>query len=160
MPRKTTAERFWEKVEVKEPHECWPWTATKAPDTGYGQFYDGARLVKPHRHVFELANGPIPEGKVIDHTCHNEAECRDVPCQHRACCNPAHLEAVTQSVNSIRGRTGDHQSEKTHCPANHPYSPENTIWGRGGRRRTCRTCNRVYQRRYNEKRKLRQAHGG
>ena len=35
----------------------------------------------------------MPEGLVIDHKCRN-----------RLCCNPDHLEAVTQAVNVQRGK--------------------------------------------------------
>lgn len=148
-------DRFLAKVDTSAgPESCWPWTGyVDTEENGYGQFWNGEALVRAHRHAFEIAKGPIPEGLVIDHTCHNESDCQDVPCQHRACCNPSHLEAVTQSINSIRGRSGDHQSAKTHCPNGHPYSVENTLVRRGGRHRVCRECNRVHQRNYNAKRK-------
>ena len=64
-----------------------------------------------------------------------------------------HLDATTQSINSIRGRSGDHQRAKTHCPSGHPYSEANTILRDGGRQRVCRTCNRAAQIKYNAKRK-------
>lgn len=148
--KRTVAERFWEKVDTSAgPDACWPWTAFKN-EHGYGQFHDGTRLVRAHRHSLEMAEGPLPEGMVVDHACHNEADCTDVPCQHRACCNPAHLEAVTQKVNSIRGRSGAHQQEKTECPKGHPYSEENTLLRNNGKHRICRACNRASQRRYNE----------
>lgn len=149
---KTREERFWSKVDRRGPAECWPWTATLG-DTGYGQFYDGTRLVKAHRYGYEATVGPVPVGLVVDHTCHNDADCTEVPCAHRACCNPAHGEAVTQSINSIRGRTGDHQLAKTHCPQDHEYTPENTILRNGGKHRVCRACHRTHQNNYNARRK-------
>ena len=45
------------------------------------------------RLAYELAKGAIPIGHVIDHRCRN-----------RGCLNPSHLEAVTDSVNTIRIR--------------------------------------------------------
>lgn len=152
MSNETVEERFWSKVDRRGPDDCWEWTAYVG-DNGYGQFWDGVRLVKSHRFAYLVTKGFIAPGLVADHTCHNEAECTNVPCHHRACCNPAHLEAVTQSVNSIRGHSGDHQTAKTHCPSNHPYSPENTILSRHGKHRVCRECNRRAQARYNAKRK-------
>lgn len=150
----TIEERFWAKVDRSGGADaCWPFTGFVDDGSGYGQFHDGQRLVKAHRFSYEAAKGAVPAGLVVDHDCHNDADCTTVPCAHRACCNPSHLEAVTQSINSIRGRTGDHQTAKTHCPRGHEYSPENTILRRGGRHRVCRACNRVTQSNYNARRK-------
>jgi len=50
----------------------------------------------------------------------------------------------------------DHNSNKTHCPQGHPYSPENTF--HDGRGRKCRECHRrtvrESNRRYRARRKL------
>lgn len=63
------------------------------------------------------------DGLQIDHKCRN-----------RACCNPAHLEAVTVAVNVQRGASG---SLVTHCPKGHELTESNTI--RDPRRR-CKIC--------------------
>jgi hypothetical protein len=154
MSNETILERFWSKVDRRGPDDCWPWKGyVDVKGNGYGQFWDGMHLVKSHRFAYILTNGFIAPGLVADHTCHNDADCTDVPCQHRACCNPGHLEAVTQSVNSIRGHSGDHQSTKACCPKSHPYSLENTLIRSNGRQRVCRECNRQSQARYRAKRK-------
>ncbi len=73
-------ERFWSKVGVRGPDECWEWAAYVRPD-GYGGFRFGGREVHAHRAAFFLTNGYLPEsGRVVRHTCDN-----------RQCCNPAHL---------------------------------------------------------------------
>jgi hypothetical protein len=57
--------------------------------------------------------------------------------------NPAHLELVTNRENQMRGeafvRTN---ASKTHCPAGHAYTPENTIRMpmAGHVARRCRAC--------------------
>ena len=148
-------ERFWAKVDRSGGSDaCWPWMGyVDETGNGYGQFWDGDHLVKAHRFIYTKECGTVPLGLVVDHTCHNGTGCTDVPCVHRRCCNPKHLEVTTQSINSIRGRSGDHQSAKTHCPKGHAYSPENTLSRQGGRHRVCRECNRAHQRKYNAKRK-------
>ena len=82
--------RFFAKVEQTDG--CWMWRAARGGTGGpvYGLFRDG-RMVYAHRWAYEYAIGPIPEGYQIDHLCR-------VP----LCVNPAHLEAVTPSENTIR----------------------------------------------------------
>lgn len=131
-------ERFWAKVDkngpVPEyaPHlgPCWPWTAG-GDGNGYGYFRVGAKRVLAHRFVYELLVGPIPEGLQIDHLC-----------RVRACCNPDHLEAVTQRENLLRGAGHPAvNAAKTHCVNGHEFTPENTYVWHGGRH--CRACRRA-----------------
>lgn len=76
--------RFWWKVEKTKT--CWNWTGrTRA---GSGQYWLHGRHWEAHRVSFELANGPIPDGLLIDHICFN-----------RACVNPDHLRLATRKQN-------------------------------------------------------------
>ena len=131
------AERFWSKVDKSGgPDACWPWTGCVG-DNGYGQFWDGARIVKAHRFAAEVGREPID----VDHTCHNGGGCKGgKTCAHRRCTNPSHLEAVTHQVNAARGETGKRSTPwKMHCIRNHKYTPENQyIDGKGHQR--CRRC--------------------
>jgi hypothetical protein len=94
------------------------------------------KYVGAHRRVWELINGPIPEGLQIDHV-HARG------CRVRACLNVAHLELVTPAENSRRGLCG---VLRTHCRHGHELTEENTV--RRGGRRDCRTCSRDRGREY------------
>lgn len=133
MTSKSVHQRFWEKVD--KSGECWLWTG--AASNGYGEFwYDGERRKqKAYRVAYEWARGPVPTGLELDHLC-----------EVRECVNPAHLEAVPHRVNTLRGNTvAAKNALKTHCPAGHEYSEENTYQYSDGRRQ-CRICRRASQR--------------
>lgn len=126
-------------VAIDPETGCWQWTASIRSD-GYGEvkFRGHTRLV--HHAAYELLVGPIPDdGLVFDHLCRN-----------RACCNPEHLERVTQGENLARGHHANRA--KTHCPQGHEYTPENTGRASGGARR-CLTCKRLDSRRRRAARK-------
>lgn len=108
-----TIARFWSKVEVGRPADCWPWQAATS-SAEYGRFKIDGVLVSPHRFAFELVNGPIPQGPgyhgtVIRHTCDNSR-----------CCNPAHMALGSQRDNVRdmidRGRQGDHSRPRILTP--------------------------------------------
>lgn len=113
---------------------CWEWIACIG-DHGYGQFWDGKRLVKAHRWAFEYFNKRIiPLDLEPDHLCRN-----------RKCVNPSHLELVTRSVNILRGDNPDVQRKRhaarTHCIHGHLFDKVNTYFRLNGGR-SCRTCKR------------------
>lgn len=89
--------RFWSYVDKSEG--CWNWTGSKT--SGYGNIRHEGRGLYAHRISYEFAHGPIPDGMVIDHICHNPA-----------CVNPAHLQAVTHRQN-LENQRGAHPRNQT-----------------------------------------------
>jgi hypothetical protein len=69
--RGTLEERFWEKVDIRAEDECWPWTASKNRDNGYGRIKFEGKYVLAHRIAYSLAYGPIPPGMEVCHSCDN-----------------------------------------------------------------------------------------
>lgn len=59
-----------------------------------------------YRFVYEVRNGQIPKGFVVDHACHDPKQCEGGnDCSHRACVNPNHLRAVSAEHNASSERT-------------------------------------------------------
>lgn len=142
-------ERFWSKVDMGGPDECWLWTA--ATVRGYGSFWWNGTQRGVHRLVYaEVHDLDYLPSLSIDHTCHNaDPECiGGQTCVHRRCVNPAHLEQVTSGVNLLRSTLtlASKEAQTTHCPAGHEYTDENTyVWRK---MRHCRECARVRSREY------------
>lgn len=131
MTRTTTAanEKFWDRV-VKSPG-CWEWIGSISK-WGYGiwQPHRGVSL-RAHRVSYEATVGPIPDGLVLDHLCRN-----------KRCVNPAHLEPVTDRVNTLRGvGPSAVNATKAACVHGHPFTTENTFIESDGRR-ACQACRR------------------
>lgn len=137
--RRPAKERFMSKFRVNPEIGCHEWTACKGKD-GYGRFNTGGKhgpVVRAHKFSYETFKGPIPDGLQIDHLCRN-----------RICCNPDHLEAVTQQENIRRGDGGKHMREKTHCPKGHPYSGANLYIEPSTGRRRCQVCTKATRKKY------------
>jgi hypothetical protein len=96
--RKTPEERFWAKVD--KTGDCWIWTAG-LNGTGYGSFKAYNKPYMAHRFVYEMLVGSIPDGMVVDHTCHV-----------RTCVRPDHLRAATQKQN-MENRDGPQSNSKS-----------------------------------------------
>lgn len=133
--------RFWPRVVVGEPEECWLWTGPPN-DSGYGTF--GAlpgRTLGAHVYSLISAGVDIPDDWQVDHLC-----------KVRMCVNPGHLEPVTAKENNLRSDSvSSKNARKTHCIRGHEFTEENTMIKPNGR--ACRACHRARMREAYRKRK-------
>ena len=109
---------FWSLVDKKGPNECWPWKGVVYQ--GYGRWFKIGQQWVAHRVAFALEYGECPGGLTVDHV-------KVRGCEGGLCCNPAHMEPVTQSVNSAR----IYSHHERPCPHGH---------GMVKRGRACNAC--------------------
>lgn len=136
---------FARRIPLDLSQPCWP-APGFVQDHGYAVvMIDGERKYR-HRLSYQLHVGPVPRGWEIDHACHSEAirlgTCADQDdCEHRACWNPAHLEAVSSRENSMRGNHPLFAIARVGvCRRGHDQNdPANVYAYRDGKRR-CRRC--------------------
>lgn len=130
--RLSVRDRIIAQTSVNPETGCWEWLCGATAD-GYGRMrvtkaHKVHEVMFTHRAAYEEWVGPIPEGLVIDHLCRNPT-----------CCNPAHLEPVTQTENVLRGESPSNAFRvTTHCIWGHAFTPENTYLDKRGR--YCRAC--------------------
>lgn len=79
---------FLARTERDVSTGCLVWTGAKFRG-GYGNIRVNGQNVYAHRYAWERANGPVPEGMMVDHVCHN-----------RPCVEVSHLRPATASQNA------------------------------------------------------------
>lgn len=73
---------------LKRDGDCLLWEYS-LDSSGYGRVTVNGAQTLAHRHAYMEAHGPIPDGMLVDHVCHN-----------RTCVNPEHLRMATRQQNN------------------------------------------------------------
>jgi hypothetical protein len=82
--------RFWRKVTIRRPEQCWAWRAAEAH--GYGTFWVAKdRSIQAHRMAWILTHGWLSHSRLVRHRC-----------RANACCNPRHLFLGWRGDNAPR----------------------------------------------------------
>ena len=100
--------RFWMRAGYCDPRSdnCMEWQGHRLP-SGYGQLKDADGNVHySHRVAYRITVGPIPEGMVVRHRCHNPS-----------CVRPSHLSIGSHGDNARdRVEAGRSQIIDPPCP--------------------------------------------
>jgi hypothetical protein len=157
--------RLFSNVNVLDSNACWNWTGTKVKD-GYGimtrKIENKVLSIFVHRLAWVTQNGEIPDGMVIDHTCHtkNIDNCKGA-CQHRSCINPNHLRVATIQEN-LRIKRANHNAKfplsayqhrrekKGTCKKGHLWIEENMVIRKSGKV-DCLPCRKIQNNKSNAK---------
>lgn len=125
-------EKLWDKINKSST--CWFWFGAIDKD-GYGIWTSKKKTYRVHRFMYELYNGKILSGMVIDHLC-----------RIRNCVNPEHLRAITNKENILCGVGITAQnSRKIVCNKGHDLSGKNLYVyknKKGGVDRHCLKCDK------------------
>lgn len=84
---KHTFYRFWSKVDIRNPDDCWNWTAA-INSKCYDTFIYNGKTIYSHRMAYMMTKGSIDDGLQVQHLCNNPI-----------CCNPNHLVLGDDSNN-------------------------------------------------------------
>lgn len=87
-------ERIRSRIAICPETGCWLWTGSdsgKGRGGGYGRVKYEGHTWAVHKLIYWLVTGLRCWSKQLDHTC-----------ETRSCCNPAHLEPVTNLENQRR----------------------------------------------------------
>lgn len=147
---------FWVRTQRDEETGCLLWMGY-IDSEGYARVSYRGKTYPAHRVSYCLHHRieNLPDGFELDHLC----------CV-RPCVDWTHLEAVTPSVNNLRGRSPQLMRERrlrTYCPRGHALSGENLLIEQqagGYLRQRCRECWRQQTKARGQRFRLRKRQSG
>lgn len=124
--------RIFSKISIDNKTDCWNWTGS-LDGFGYGLLWYKRKTERIHRVIYSFFKHQIPRGRdatkfaQLDHICKN-----------KKCCNPEHLELVSQKTNILRADSPvSRNARKTHCKHGHLLIVNNNG------RRDCHICDSI-----------------
>lgn len=124
---------------AETPEGCWPWPKFHSAN-GYPTKVSIAGVhLGAHVASWTVANGPVLDGKCLDHLCHTDSlTCvGGMTCAHRRCVRPDHLEPVTAREQQARRPA----NKAPTCKRGHDRSEHTVVTlSAGSSRRQCRLC--------------------
>lgn len=114
------------------PSGCWEWKGC-VNDKGYGQIRVKGKTYYTHRLMYKFTKGVLVPWLTIDHLCMN-----------RSCCNPVHLEQISNRENNRRGNSiSAKKSRQTHCIRGHELNGGNLRIRTDTGHRQCVKCIKI-----------------
>lgn len=111
---------------------------------GYRKLMVEGKQTYVHRYTWEHFNGPIPDGKEVDHIC-----------ETRNCVNIKHLRVVTHGENMRAGL-----DRRGVCRSGHPLKSDDDFYffttKQGWKRRVCKRCQKERAAKWYQKNKKRE----
>jgi len=98
---KSLADRFWEKVDVRDRDSCWKWQGSRHWQWKYGSFMLNGKVTAAHRIAWVLYYGYIPQEMLVCHKCDNPPRV-----------NPNHLFLGTVADNNLDKKLKGRQDER------------------------------------------------